>query len=256
MLIFSMPRSGSTALAEKLSLENNLINCKEYFNRKLRGFHPEIGTWVIRGDLEYINNFQKVESHDIDPKYILPTEVKEKINILKNLPNIDDYLIKVLPHHVSLISDDFINFIDLFKNTHTFILDRKDTFRQFLSHFFAMLTNTYHSRDISAEGNGILTLSNLTKAYNNKFPNGVEVTQKDLDNFLNLYNQYLYGSLIIQKKFKNVEIMTYENIHYQKSLHNKKIELDYTNWITNVDEVKNFTNKLERYKEKVIYNEN
>ena len=112
-----MPRSGSTAFAEKLSLDNDLINNKEFFNRNVRGFNPYLGTYVIKGDLNYVGNFRKVDTQDLIPN--LPADNEKRIQILKNSPlNIEEYVVKILPHHVSWIS---YNLINLFKDVETYI---------------------------------------------------------------------------------------------------------------------------------------
>ena len=117
MLIFSMPRSGSTAFAEKLAIDNDLINNKEFFNRNVRGFNPYLGTYVIRGDLNYVGNFRKVDTQYLIPN--LPADNEKRIQILKNSPlNIEEYVVKILPHHVSWIS---YNLINLFKDVETYI---------------------------------------------------------------------------------------------------------------------------------------
>ena len=112
MLIFSMPRSGSTAFAEKMAVDNDLINNKEFFNRNVRGFNPHLGTYVIKGDLYSIGNFTKVDCENLKPN--LPCNMNDRIEILKNGPlNIDDYVVKILPHHVSWVSEDLINHLNL-----------------------------------------------------------------------------------------------------------------------------------------------
>lgn len=252
MLIFSMPRSGSTALAEKLSLDNNLINNKEFFNTKVRGFNPYIGTYVIKGDIPSIGNFRKVDSENLKPN--LPSDLNKRIQILKNSPlDIDEYVVKILPHHVTWVSDDLIN---LFKETKTYILDREDTLRQFLSWFFANETRRFHNRSKENSGNGFLTHAELSKAYNNSFPNGVTIDSIWFERFVELFQKYIYGTLVIKNYFKNVETIKYEDIQYQDELGNKKITIDYTNWVNNIDQVKKFTNEINLYKNKIVFNGN
>ena len=77
-----MPRSGSTAFAEKMAVDNDLINNKEFFNRNVRGFNPYLGTYVIKGDLYSIGNFTKVDCENLKPN--LPCNMNDRIEILKN----------------------------------------------------------------------------------------------------------------------------------------------------------------------------
>ncbi len=247
-----MPRSGSTALAEKLALENNLINNKEFFNIKVRGFNPYMGTYVIKGDLTYVGNFKKVDTLDLKPN--LPTDYKERIQILKNSPlDINEYVVKILPHHVSWVSHDLI---DLFKDTQTYILDRKNTLRQFLSWYFANSTKRFHNRSEEYSGSGVRTHSELTEAYNDSFADGVTIDFPWFERYIGLFQRYMYGTLVIRNHFKKVKIIKYEDINYQEELVNKKITIDYRNWVDNIDEVKKFTDEISKYKEKIIFNEN
>ena len=247
-----MPRSGSSAFAEKLALDNNLINNKEFFNTKVRGFNPYLGTYVIKGDLSYVGNFRKVDTKDLIPN--LPADYEERIQILKDSPlEIDEYVIKILPHHVSWVSSNLIN---LFKDTQTYILDRKDTLRQFLSWYFANKTKRFHNRSKEYSGEGFRTHSELTEAYNDSFPDGVTIDFPWFERYVGLFQRYMYGTLVIRNYFKRVKIIKYEDINYQKELGNKKITIDYTNWVNNIDEVKKFTDEISSYKEKIIFNEN
>ena len=52
------------------------------------------------------------------------------------------------------------------------------------------------------------------------------------------------------------QVIKYEDISYQKELGNKKITIDYTNWVNNIEEVKKFTDEISSYKKKIIFNEN
>ena len=248
MLIFSMPRSGSSAFAEKLALENELVNNKEFFNVKVSGFHPYLGTYMIEG-LNKINitgETIKIDSIDLSNK--LPKDYKERIKILKNSPlDIDEYVVKILPHHVSWISKELI---DLFKNTHTYILNRRDTLRQFLSWYFANTTKRFHNR--VSFGEGFRSHRALTEAYNNQFPDGVIITEEWFERFSGLFQKYIYGSLVIKNFFNKIEMINYEDIYYPDNLGNKKIDIDYNDWVNNLDEVKAFTNQINTYKEKII----
>ena len=47
-------------------------------------------------------------------------------------------------------------------------------------------------------------------------------------------------------------MINYEDIYYPDNLGNKKIDIDYNDWVNNLDEVKAFTNQINRYKEKII----
>tara|TARA_B100000161_G_scaffold239378_1_gene190812 strand:+ start:232 stop:990 length:759 start_codon:yes stop_codon:yes gene_type:complete len=252
MLIFSMPRSGSTAFAEKLAIDNDLINNKEFFNRNVRGFNPYLGTYVIKGDLNYVGNFRKVDTQDLIPN--LPANNEKRIQILKNSPlNIEEYVVKILPHHVSWIS---YNLINLFKDVETYILDRKDTLRQFLSWYFANKTKRFHNRSEEHSGEGFRTYAELTEAYNDSFPNGVKIELIWFERWVQLFQKYVYGTFVIRKHFSNVKVIKYEDISYQKELGNKKITIDYTNWVNNIEEVKKFTDEISSYKKKIIFNEN
>ncbi len=260
MLIFSMPRSGSTAFAEKMAVDNDLINNKEFFNRNVRGFNPHLGTYVIKGDLYSIGNFTKVDCENLKPN--LPCNMNDRIEILKNGPlNIDDYVVKILPHHVSWVSEDLIN---LFKDTKTYILYRNDTLRQFLSWYFADATKQYHGYYVATTGSyknkknleeRFSTHSELlNKAYDDCFPDGVDIDSSWFERWVGLFQKYMYGTLVIRKHFSNVKVIKYEDIEYQKTLSNEKITIDYSKWVNNINVVKKFTDKINDYN-KMLFDE-
>ena len=76
------------------------------------------------------------------------------------------------------------------------------------------------------------------------------------ERWVQLFQKYVYGTFVIRKHFSNVKVIKYEDISYQKELHNKKITIDYTNWVNNIEEVKKFTDEISSYKKKIIFNEN
>lgn len=240
-----MPRSGSTAFAEKLAVDNDLINNKEFFNKNVRGFNPYLGTYVIKGDIYSIGNFTKVDCENVKPN--LPCNMSDRIHILKNSPlNIDDYVVKILPHHVSWVSEDLIN---LFKDTESYILYRNDSLRQFLSWYFADATKQYHSHYVATTGR-----YNLEEAYDDCFTNGVDIASLWFERWIGLFQKYIYGTLVIRKHFSNVKVIKYEDIQYQKTLSNEKITIDYSNWVNNINEVKKFTDKINDYN-KMLFDE-
>ena len=57
---------------------------------------------------------------------------------------------------------------------------------------------------------------------------------------------------MIKNFFNKIEMINYEDIYYPDNLGNKKIDIDYNDWVNNLDEVKAFTNQINRYKEKII----
>ena len=248
MMVFCLPRSGSTAFCEKLAIENDIVNNKEYFNIKVRGFNPYMGTYTI-GSLNKIKvSGKEVELKEANLKNNLPQNFLERIEILKNSPmDIDQYVVKILPHHVNWTSKELI---DLFKNTKTYILNRRDSLRQFLSWYFANSTKSFHNRD--SFGKGWRSHSALTNAYNEKFPDKINISQEWFDRFVGLFQRYLYGSLVIKDLFSDYEIVNYEDIHFPELLDNKKITIDYRDWVRNLDEVETFADQINRYKEKII----
>jgi hypothetical protein len=58
--------------------------------------------------------------------------------------------------------------------------------------------------------------------------------------------------LVIKDLFVDYEIINYEDVHYPEVLDNKRITIDYRDWVKNLDEVEVFANQISRYKEKII----
>ena len=216
-----MPRSGSSVFQHQLERDYNLINIKEFFSFNVRwSWYPGFG--IFRHDHGICN---------------LPNNFNKRLSILKNDPQIEieDIVIKILSHQIEWPDD----FIKTFKNEKIFILNRKDTYRQFLSWYVSNATKIYHQ-----------TPTEFYKPLdmNAEFPEKILVDKHEFTNFMNLFKQYVQGVSMFKTFFTDVTTVHYEDLEFDKDGDYKKFEVDYSKWFINTKEIKDFTHEVDQYK--------
>ena len=224
MLIYSLPRSGSSAFQNQLEKNHDLINIREFFNWNATWkWYPGVGIKKYPGFLDGSCN--------------LPNNFDERLAILKTDPliKLEDIVVKLLTHHLSWTD----NFIKTFRDQKIYILNRKDTYRQFLSWIVSFETKIYHQ--------------NIYENYKSldmekEFPEKILVPHEKFTIFYKYFKWYVQGVNMFKIFFNNVTIVHYEDLEFDENIEYKKFNVDYEKWFINTKEIREFTNEVDQYK--------
>lgn len=222
MLIYSLPRSGSSAFQHQLERDHHLLNIREYFNWNANWvWYPGYG----------------IHRHDREANCNLPHDFDERLKILKTDPSIkiEDVVVKLLSHHLNWTD----GFIETFKDQKIFVLNRRNTYRQFLSWVVADTTKIYHQTT---------TEWNMPLDMEKEFSEKIFVKQEKMNTFLKYFKWYVQGVNMFKVFFNDVSIVHYEDLKFDEDGDYKKFNVDYEEWFINTKEIKEFTDEVDQYK--------
>tara|TARA_Y100000114_G_C11741826_1_gene319389 strand:+ start:70 stop:741 length:672 start_codon:yes stop_codon:yes gene_type:complete len=215
MIIFSLPRTGSTAYQEMIEIQHDLLNAKEFFSKTTSvswytGFGP-------------YRNSENVSN--------LPSSFDERLRIIQqDSIGVNELVIKIQPGSVNWSRD----FIDTFKNESWIILERRDMFSQLASNIVAKRTGIFHKTKKTTRNS----------APRLDVPQKLTITKKDFYWFKYIFLMYLNELKIIQDHIKNTKVIFYEDINYIEGLSFEKNNINYRDLVSNTKEVESFIEQL------------
>lgn len=200
IILYGMPRSGSSYTLDLVHRLNNNIKLGEYFN-------PNV-PWELKGETLIKGQYDSFSRQSFN----------DKLDMLGNPHN---YTIKILPHHLKRSK----SFIEKFNDMTFWILVRSDVQRMFLSWAIAKYTNHRYLHNTPSDKQIEL--------------NRYNVTYDDLSEWYEIYKMYLMDRVWLLTTF-DCQIVHYENlkhesiykkidVDYEKHIENIDIVKEYMN---------------------------